>query len=306
MMYEWFLEHSGTVGPQLKRNDLAFPDPSFTPWAQRGIHVPSNQRYAANITARLGSIYSDKDQPLIELPDGTWSLVYSAHRNNKGDATFTRWNEGLMANLRDGVPVGVYLQVRESSSGYYRALAYVESFRPESDVFMLRGPITAVNFTTFASPLKREIEAGEADMPSAEELIRDSRSYGLIRRAVREGQTAFREKLLDAYDGHCAITDCDVPDALQAAHIIGHRGLATNIPSNGMLLRADIHLLYDRGLLSVDPGDYRVVIGSRLRQTSYECLGGCSVRIPKRSEYAPDRQYLEVKHREFQMIERAS
>ena len=306
MMFEWFQENTGTIGRQLKRNDLPFPDESFTPYAQRGIHVPHGQTYAANITSRLGSIYSDTDQPLIDLPDGTWSLVYSAHRNNQGNDTLSRWNDGLMANMRDGVPVGVYIQASPNSSKYYRALAYVESYRPELDVFMLRGPVTALNAGAFASPLKQTALFDTAETPSAEELESEVRSYELVKTAVRHGQDAFRRKLLEAYEGRCAITTCDIPETLQAAHIIGHRGLATNTPSNGMLLRADIHLLYDHGLLSVEPDKLRVVVSSKLSNSEYSELEGRKLTIPSQRKFTPDSRYLAVKYREFQMIEKAS
>lgn len=306
MMFQWFMDHSGTIGKQLKRTDLPFPDESFTPYAQRGIHVPSGQTYAANITSKIGSIYSDTDSPLIELPDGTWSLVYSAHRNNQGNETYSRWNDCLMANLRDGVPVGVYLQVSPGSSEYYRYLAYVEYYRAELDVFMLRGPVTAQNAKVFESPTKQDIEDSGAGTPTAEELLSEVRSYERVKTAVRKGQERFRQRLLEAYDGKCAITDCDIPDVLQAAHIIDYRGLGTNVINNGMLLRADIHLLYDRGLLSIDPEGLRVITGSRLKGSSYQDLNEQLLRVPDQVEYAPNREYLAVKHREFQMIELAS
>lgn len=123
---------------------------------------------------------------------------------------------------------------------------------------------------------------------------------------MRNGQDVFRRKLLEAYDGRCAVTTCNIPETLQAAHIIDHRGLATNIPSNGMLLRADIHLLYDHGLLSVEPDRLRVVVGSRLLDSEYGELEGRKLTIPSQREYTPDRRYLAVKHREFQMIEKVS
>ena len=52
------------------------------------------------------------------------------------------------------------------------------------------------------------------------------------------------------YEGKCAVTGCDVPDVLQAAHIFPYMGPETNHPSNG-LLRADIHTLFDLGLIEL-------------------------------------------------------
>jgi predicted restriction endonuclease len=75
--------------------------------------------------------------------------------------------------------------------------------------------------------------------------------------ALRQGQPAFRNALIDAYEGRCAITGCEVREVLEAAHISPYRGTHTNHVTNGLLLRADIHTLFDRGLIRVDR-NYRV------------------------------------------------
>ena len=76
------------------------------------------------------------------------------------------------------------------------------------------------------------------------------RAIGAIVR--RRGQPAFRRALLEAYHERCAVTGCDAPEALEAAHVVPYRGVATNHPANGLLLRADLHALFDLGLIAVD------------------------------------------------------
>lgn len=61
--------------------------------------------------------------------------------------------------------------------------------------------------------------------------------------AIRRGQPALRSKLMEAYEGKCAVTACSVVDLLEAAHIRPYRGPHTNHIQNGLLLRADIHTL---------------------------------------------------------------
>ncbi|MDZ7808966.1 MAG: HNH endonuclease signature motif containing protein [Arhodomonas sp.] len=56
-----------------------------------------------------------------------------------------------------------------------------------------------------------------------------------------EARPRFGETLIEAYEGRCAITGCNMLDVLEAAHIHPYRGDATNHPSNGLLLRADLH-----------------------------------------------------------------
>ena len=91
------------------------------------------------------------------------------------------------------------------------------------------------------------------------------------RRDARPNQAAFRRALLDAYGGRCAITGCDVDAALDAAHVADWRN--ENDVGAGILLRADLHRLFERGLLAIDAGFtvvdappfYGGLMGRRLR-----------------------------------------
>lgn len=229
MMFNWFIERTGTVGKQLQRTDLPFPVVTFTPYAQRGIHVPSKQRYAANVTVKNKSI-------------------------------------------------------------------------------SLRGPITASADRSLASPLATQGRAEEQELAQApaKELLKDIRTFETVSQAIRKGQQRFKKELIRAYGGACAMTRCSVLEVLQAAHIIGYRGLATNVVNNGLLLRADVHLLYDRGLLTVSPDDYVVTTSNRLDSSIYAQLDGTRLTIPNDNSLAPNRDYLSVKYQEFEMMNCAS
>jgi hypothetical protein len=97
----------------------------------------------------------------------------------------------------------------------------------------------------------------------------------------RQGQSKFRSELLKAYGGQCAITDCDAEAALEAAHIFPYRGNDTNHVKNGLLLRADIHTLFDLNLISIDPNTSKVVVSSSLLNTCYKELNGKSLKSPR-------------------------
>jgi HNH endonuclease len=97
----------------------------------------------------------------------------------------------------------------------------------------------------------------------------------------RRGQPRFRSELLKAYGGQCAITDCDAESALEAAHIFPYRGTDTNHVKNGLLLRADIHTLFDLNLISIDPNTSKVIISSSLLNTCYKELNGKPLKSPK-------------------------
>jgi hypothetical protein len=73
----------------------------------------------------------------------------------------------------------------------------------------------------------------------------------LIKVAIktRRGQPAFRQALLTEYKGTCCITGCKIEAVLEAAHIIPHGDETNYSVYNGLLLRADVHTLFDLGLL---------------------------------------------------------
>lgn len=82
------------------------------------------------------------------------------------------------------------------------------------------------------------------------ETINDEKIKTLIK--SRRGQPQFRKALLYAFNGRCCVTECNVPQVLEAAHIKAHSQETDYDPNNGLLLRADIHTLYDQQLLSID------------------------------------------------------
>jgi putative restriction endonuclease len=98
--------------------------------------------------------------------------------------------------------------------------------------------------------------------------------------------------LLRAYEGRCAITDCEVKDVLEAGHIVPYLGPLTNRTDNGLLLRADIHTLFDCGLISIDADTRTVVVADRLLATDYANLNGKALRAPKTAADAPSAQAL--------------
>lgn len=96
----------------------------------------------------------------------------------------------------------------------------------------------------------------------------------------RQGQSGFRRILLRAYGTRCAITGCGVEPLLEAAHIHPYRGPDTNSVQNGMLLRADVHTLFDLGLITVS-SEMRIVVSPTLAGTDYAALEGRTLRLPK-------------------------
>lgn len=116
---------------------------------------------------------------------------------------------------------------------------------------------------------------------------------------IRRGQPEFREKLLAAWERRCVVTGSRIVGLLEAAHITPHADGADYRTSNGLLLRADIHTLYDLGLLSIDQ-HMRVHLAEELQQSEYVQYRGRQIdRQPARSADAPSRDALGRRHAAF-------
>lgn len=122
--------------------------------------------------------------------------------------------------------------------------------------------------------------------------VEDGRKKTFQAVAVRQGQAKFREKLLSAYGSRCAITGTAVVATLQAAHIVPYRGPDTNKVQNGILLRADIHNLFDLGLINIDPESYLVIITDELKASAFSKLQGKKLRLPAKQSEHPSRLAL--------------
>lgn len=96
----------------------------------------------------------------------------------------------------------------------------------------------------------------------------------------RLGQQQFRAKVLRAYDGKCAISGCAEPSVLQAAHIVSVAAGGRHSVENSILLRADLHNLFDRGALTVSYS-MKVEVSSDIRHVIYRSLSGRNVAAPR-------------------------
>lgn len=110
--------------------------------------------------------------------------------------------------------------------------------------------------------------------------------------ASRRGQKAFRDNLLYYYGETCLITGPILPDMLEAAHIQPYSEGGAFELSNGLLLRPDIHTLFDLGLIGIKPEDLTIIISKSLEKTDYKYLQGKPSRIPRDLQHKIDRNAL--------------
>jgi putative restriction endonuclease len=113
----------------------------------------------------------------------------------------------------------------------------------------------------------------------------------------RLGQGSFRVLVTDIYERRCAITGERTLPVLQAAHIKPYGQDGPHHPRNGLLLRSDLHTLFDRGYVTVTP-ERRFEVSRRIRDEfengrDYYALHGKDVRAPARAEYEPSPEYLD-------------
>ena len=94
----------------------------------------------------------------------------------------------------------------------------------------------------------------EAYTPTTE----DTRKAVLRSIKARRGQQAFRESLRHRYGDRCQISGCELLDVLEAAHIRPYRGDNDHNPANGLLLRSDLHTLFDLDLIGIEPDTFTV------------------------------------------------
>ena len=102
----------------------------------------------------------------------------------------------------------------------------------------------------------------------------------------RLGQGLFRVVVTEAYDRRCALTGERTLPVLDAAHIRPFSVYPRHEVSNGIVMRSDIHRLFDAGYITVDPKDRRVVVSDRIKQEfsngkEYYRLHGQPIREPE-------------------------
>lgn len=122
--------------------------------------------------------------------------------------------------------------------------------------------------------------------------LNDERERRLQEVVQRRGQPEFRAALIEAYGSRCAVTDCDAVSALEAAHITPYLGPKTNHVSNGLLLRADIHTLFDLDLIGIAPDSHTISVAPAIKATVYAALDGQKLLPPTNAANIPNQEAL--------------
>ena len=115
---------------------------------------------------------------------------------------------------------------------------------------------------------------------------------------VRLGQSAFRVLITDAYTRRCSISGERTLPVLEAAHIKPYEKSGPHLVSNGLLLRADIHKLFDRGYITITP-KYNIEVSGKIREEFengrdyYRYHGKNLISLPRRTIDKPMPEFID-------------
>ncbi len=259
--------------------------------APKGIYKPKYTDHALSVRTLQDGPYPDKD---VEYrPDGSWTCQYFQERHDPVERDKSAGNRGLMLCMEQRVPVGFLIKRQDKPRAEYDVLGLGFVTNWEQGYFTISGLTNSGDLDLIgiekdaATARAKVLSEPELQAPEKEMSDQDLREFALSLVAKRRGQAGFRNALIGAYGARCCITGCDVLAGLEAAHISPYRGEHSNGIPNGMLLRADIHSLFDQGFLAID-GEYRVLLAPKISGSEhYRSLNGSFIALPEKEGNCP-------------------
>ena len=257
---------------------------------QRGIFKPRQMQYLLSIRTvfpRPGKRvwYDDQRQVHSQIFESREAVDYDFMGKNP-DAADNRW---LREAFENRVPVIYFLGV---APGLYQAIipTYISGWD--------------------ANTLKARIVFGiqdQADYVAPESA--SERPYALQTVKQRLHQASFREAVISAYNGRCALSGLPEQRLLDAAHIISDKDERLDQPvvPNGLPLSKIHHAAFDAHLIGIDP-DYRLHVSERLLDLhdgpmleALKQLDGGMLHLPNREKDYPDRDRLSLRYEQFRV-----
>lgn len=255
---------------------------------RRGIFKPQSMRFLLSIKTVFpkpgGKVwYDDQREVHRQIYEGDETVDYAFMGQNP-DSAENRW---LREAFKNQVPIIYFLGI---SPGRYQAVL---------PVFILGWD---------ASTLKARVAFGVSDrqvLGPPENAL--ERRYALRTVKQRLHQASFREAVITAYNGRCALSGLPEPLLLDAAHIVADRNERFGQPvvPNGIPLSKIHHAAFDAHLIGIDP-DLRLHVSERLLAKNdgpmleaLKGLNGRTIHRPKRDKDLPDRERLALRFERF-------
>ena len=294
---DWFAAHKGKHVPWSDIQSFS-GDHSRLVNQAKGIYKPAYTDYALSIRTIQDGPYPDKD---VEYrPDGSWVLQYFQENPDPNQRDREATNRGLIECMKDAVPIGALIKRKPKPGVAYEVLGLGLVAEWKDGFFTIEGFSDAgeAHEEDATDAARLRATQGTRVEPFDVDDERDLRQRTVSEVARRRGQAAFRAALLEAYDGRCCVTGCGLKDALEAAHIAPYKGDHSHHVQNGLLLRADLHTLFDLGLLTISH-EYRVKLSSSARADgSYAHLDNVKIALPSDHTKHPSLTALE-RHRSW-------
>jgi len=255
---------------------------------QRGIFKPRQMRFLLSIRTvfpRSGARiwYDDQTKVHQQIYDGDEAVDYAFMGNNP-DAADNRWLKEAMENR---IPVIYFLGV---SPGLYQA--FFPTFLIGWDANALKARVA------FGMPGQAEVQVPDTSR---------ERRYALREVKQRLHQASFREAVIAAYKGRCALSGLPEVRLLDAAHIVSdkHEQFGQPVVPNGIPLSKIHHAAFDAHLLGIDPG-FRIHVSERLLSQkdgpmleALKLLNDGKLHLPIRPKDLPDRDRLAMRYEVF-------
>lgn len=258
---------------------------------EAGLSVDAVHNYFENISAILRDTGSDwiKDFPPRTATDNkTYNLIKESINNSHTQINIDTppANEILklleeLASRNTTISQKQIMELFDISLEYLDALLNTAiSFYPTSGRELIKKAISPPHFFTdegFFSTCKSHLT--DLNDNILKNQFRDAAiKFALVE--TRPEQALFRKRVYLNCKGRCVISGCDVPEALDAAHLTGRNWRSgENAKEDGILLRKDIHALYDSMLIKIDDQG-RVAVSSDALN-SYEELNGKIADLPQ-------------------------
>lgn len=228
---------------------------------------PELQEYLVRQNLAKGNLARRMSSGEVRLALNTWSLdelnqLWSMRREK---LTYLEDAALLLSHIRHRSGIDAHLRPVEELLGY-EAIQTLQGALEESGRLAVEEPFP----------------------PTVGAVVVEGKRVEQVLRVIREGQAEFRKRLVAHYGAVCMVTGTAHAGVIDAAHIVPYNGASTNTLNNGLLLRKDIHALFDAGLLAIGP-DLVVYVGAGVEDPLYRSLDGKELTLtaaPKMSKEA--------------------
>lgn len=255
---------------------------------QRGIFKPKDMRFTLSIRTvypRPGAKiwYDDQTRVHQQLFESVDFVDYAFMGSNPDAAD----NRGLREAYENRVPLLYFMGI--APGRYLPQVAYIAGW----DALSLRARVG------FGYPSRLDAPRFPDSAPAREYAIRAVKQ--------RLHQATFRQAVLTAYDGRCALSGLPEIRLLDAAHIIGDgdERLGQPLVTNGIPLTKLHHAAFDSHLIGID-ADFKLHVSRRLllqrdgpMLEALKSLDGQTLRLPPRVSDRPDRDRLSMRYSDF-------